>query len=157
MMIVWVLGRRVSENCTWSCENRNWWLSFWTLWHRLWDSPCSCSLTQSLCLWTSLIVVMTPLINKYERDIYDRIYPEKTFIMEDLHNCNVTWFFISSPVTPSPTIRPSVYIFMVHHDDTYVFSFDWIVIFSLFRMKTFHYVFILEGRENMNPSGGKNN
>jgi hypothetical protein len=26
-----------------------------------------------------------------------------------------------TPVTPSPTIRPSVYISMVHHDDIYVF------------------------------------
>ncbi len=30
------------------------------------------------------------------------------------------------------------------------------VIFSLFRMKTFHYVVILEVRENMDPSSGKN-
>ncbi len=64
-------------------------------------------------------------------------------VMQSLHNCNTTrsslhgitsdvvscfmethkvrrissqWFFISSSATPSPTIRPSVYISIVHHD-----------------------------------------
>jgi len=35
-----------------------------------------------------------------------------------------TWFFIVSPSTSSPTIHPSFYISMVHHDNIYVFSFD---------------------------------
>jgi hypothetical protein len=51
LMIVWVLGRRASEICTWSY--RSWWLQLQALRHRLWDSSCSCSLTQSLCLWAS--------------------------------------------------------------------------------------------------------
>ncbi len=89
LMIVWVLDRLVSEICTWSCENTNWRLPLRAWWHRLWDSSCSCSLTQSLCLWASRITAMTPLINKNERDICDRIYPVKAFITEGLHNCNV--------------------------------------------------------------------
>ena len=68
-----------------------------------------------------------------------------------------TRFFIESVETTSPTIHPSVYISMVHHDNIYVFSFSigylcvgmyylvyvrmyvytWrFFIFSLFRMKT---------------------
>jgi hypothetical protein len=68
-----------------------------------------------------------------------------------------TRFFNESVATFSPTIHPSVYISMVHHDNIYVFSFSigylcvgmyhlvyvcmyvytWrSVIFSLFRMKT---------------------
>jgi hypothetical protein len=41
-----------SKFCTWTCENRKWWLPLRALRHRLWDSSCSCSLTQSLCLWS---------------------------------------------------------------------------------------------------------
>jgi hypothetical protein len=138
------LGRWVSEICTWPCENTCWRSPLWALRHRLWDSSCSCSLTQSLCLWDSRITTMTLLINKNEWDICDRMYPVKTFIMEGLHDCNVVssslhritwddvscfmedtlqkssnifiWFFIASPATPSPTSRPSVYISMVHLD-----------------------------------------
>jgi hypothetical protein len=160
LMIVWVSDRWESEICTWTCENTNWWLSLWPLRYRLWDSTCSCSLTQFLCLWASHITTMTPLINKNERDICDRIYHVKTFIIvsgishyggltslqccvfiitsHHLRRCFVfygghtskkssnifTRFFITSSVTPSPTIRPSVYISMVHHDNIHVFSFD---------------------------------
>jgi hypothetical protein len=35
-----------------------------------------------------------------------------------------TWFFITSPATPSPMIHPSFYISIVHHDNTYGLSFD---------------------------------
>jgi hypothetical protein len=35
-----------------------------------------------------------------------------------------TRFFIESVATSSPTIHPSVYISMVHHDNIYVFSFS---------------------------------
>jgi hypothetical protein len=89
LMIVWTLDRWASEIYTWPHENTNWWLSFRALRHSLWDSSCSCSLTQSLCLWSSRIAAMTPLINKNEWDICDRIYPVKAFIMLGLHNCNV--------------------------------------------------------------------
>jgi hypothetical protein len=48
LRIVWALGRRASENCTWSCMNRSWRLAVLrSLWHRLWDSPnaltCACT------------------------------------------------------------------------------------------------------------------
>jgi hypothetical protein len=81
LMIVWSLDRWVSKFYTWPCENRSWWLWLRVLWYRLRDSPCLCSLTQSLCLWGSRITTMTPLINKNERDICDRIYPVKVFII----------------------------------------------------------------------------
>ncbi len=176
-MIVWVLDRWVSEICTWPCENTRWWLPLRALRNRLWDSSCSCSTTQSLCLWASRITTMTPLINKNERDICDLIYPVKSFITEGLHNWNVVCSSLHritcddvscfmedtfqkiveylhmvlhhitcdvytnessvclhphgsswSTVTSSPTIRPSVYISMVHHDDIYVVCFDWIFV-----------------------------
>jgi hypothetical protein len=50
-----------------------------------------------------------------------------SFFMEDTlqKSSNIfTWFFITSPVTSSSTICPSVYISMVHHDNIDVFSFD---------------------------------
>ncbi len=81
LMIVWTLVRWASKLYTWPFENRTWWLSWSSLRHRLWDSSCSCSLTQSLCLWASRIDTMTSLINKNEWDICDRIYPVKTFII----------------------------------------------------------------------------
>jgi hypothetical protein len=140
LMIVWVLGRWVSEICTWPSENTSWRSPLRALRHRLWDSSCSCSLTQSLCLWASRITTMTLLINKNEWDICDRMFPVKTFIMEGLHDCNVvssslhritcddvscfmedtlqkssnifTWFFIASPATPSP--------FMLFHSIGYL-------------------------------------
>ncbi len=172
-MIVWALVRWASEICTCPCENTRWRLSLWALRKTLWDSSCSWSLTQSLCLWASRITTMTPLINKNERDICDCIYPGKALIMERLHSWNVacsslhriTWDDVScfmedtlqkivehlhmvlhrltcdtftnkssvclhhhgsswSTATSSPTIRPSVYISIVHHDDIYVVSFD---------------------------------
>ncbi len=189
-MIVWTLGRRASEICTCPCENTSWWLPLRSLRHRLWDLSCSFSLTQSLCLWASRIAVMTPLINKNERHICDRIHPVKSFIMENLHNCNVarsslhhlrrcfvfygghtsknrriSWHGSSSHRLCSSwrhlccffrlDICVWVCIILVYVRK-YVYTWR-SVIFSSFRMKTFHYVVILEDRENMDPSRGKNN
>jgi hypothetical protein len=107
----------------------------------------------------SRIDSMTPLINKNDRDICDRIYRVKAFIIvsdisryggltslqccgfiitsHHLRRCFVfygghtskssnvfTRFFIKSVATSSPTIHPSVYISMVHHDNIYIFSFS---------------------------------
>ncbi len=159
LMIVWALGRWASEICTWPYENTSWRLPLRTLRHRLWDSPCSFSLTQSLCLWASRIVAMTSLINKNEWDVCDLIYPVKVFIIivSDIsryggftslpccvyiitsyhqRRCFVFYGGHTSKIveylhmvlylitwTPSPTIRLSVYVSMVH-DDIYVVSFD---------------------------------
>ena len=161
LMIVWSLDRWSSKFSTSLCENRSWWLSLRALRHRLWDSTCSCSLTQSLCLWSCRIVATTPLINKNEglhncnvarsslhritcddvscfivdtlQKIVEYLYMVLHHIICDaftnessvcLHPHGSSW----SSVTSSPTIRPSVYISMVHHDDIYVFSFDWIFV-----------------------------
>ena len=174
LMISWASDWRVSKPCTWQCENRSWWLPLWVFRHRMWDSPCSCSLTQFLCLWVSRITSMTSLINKNDRDICDRIYHVKSFtIVSDispyggftllfsvfiitsyhLRRCFVfygghtskssnvfTRFFIESVETTSPTIHPSVYISMVHHDNIYVFSFDRIFVCGYVLSFSFLYV-----------------
>jgi hypothetical protein len=89
LMIVWVLGRRASEICTW--PYRSWRLPLRALRHRLWDSPCS-----ETC-----------------RDMCDRIYPVKAFIIfrTSYFVCNFTQMLrsrtgeIQETHTTGPRIR----------------------------------------------------
>jgi hypothetical protein len=75
-MIVWVLDRWASEFFTWSYENRNWRLPLSTLRHRLWDSSCSCSLMQSLCLWASKSHHHNDVVDQQERVRHLRPYSQ---------------------------------------------------------------------------------
>jgi hypothetical protein len=121
LMIVWALGRRVSESCTWSYMN-------WKAGD--WSSSTAGDIAfgtrhHPVFMFADAILFM---INVARSSLHHITSDVVSCFMEDTlqKSSNIfTWFFITSPGTSSPTIHPSVYIFMVHH--------DWrSVIFSLF-------------------------
>ncbi len=191
-MIVWDLGPVNEWNLYLIVREHNLTITVTSISVHLWDSSCSCLLTQSLCLWVSHITVITSLINKNEWDICDRIYSMKAFIMEGLHNCNVTRSslhritFDDVSCFMEDTLQKIVeYLHMVlHHlvSDTYTnessvclhphgsswrhlccsFRLDicvWvcvILVYARMYVYTWRSVIFLEGRENIDPSSGKN-
>jgi hypothetical protein len=106
LMIVWTLVRWTSEFYTWPFENRSWWLSTRT---SETFATVSTPWKHSSSFWTSHVMEVLHNCNDAHSSLHRITYDDVSCLMKDTlqKSSNIfTWFFITSPPTPSPTIRP---------------------------------------------------